>query len=358
MKKVILYLLLFSVILIAPLIQNHHSQIDNSTDIVQHTAVIQAIVDGQPLPWILYIGELVVGYPLAGIIKLTGFDDRSVYIWFNFIALIGAAFSLFFVTRKLVGNKASWLSVPITMFCSVSILAMFTAGVVFNVVNMYVIFPWAVYFVVKWITQKRLYYWMLSVLMLGLFFIFHASGMYLPFAMAMFCGLAVLYRCKGKYASFKPIMILCLPMIAVGAVLAVKFLPMLEYMGGDIGMDYNAVSPFQFIRLDLGFVTTALLCLAVYGYIVTRKQLVVSIETKIFGLLLFCFVLPLSVGMFLNISASSARMALDSASLIALLVACLLGILLEKRGGWFKDIVTYGTIAGVCITLFSWLRSG
>ncbi len=359
MKKVICYLLLFSLILLAPLIQNHHQQIDKSTDIVQHTAVIQAVVGGQPLPWVVYMGEVIVGYPLAGIVKLSGLDVKTVYLWFNFLALISAAFSLFFVTRKLIGKTASWLSVPITMFCSVSILAMFTAGVIFNVINMYVILSWALYFVIKWITRKRWYYWLVSILMLGLFFVFHATGMYLPFAMALFLGMAVLYRIfKGQYVSFKPIMMLCIPMAIIGVFLSLKYLPMLKFMGGDIGMDYSVVNPFQFIRLNLGYVTTGLLCLAVCGYIALRKQIKLTTETKLFGLLLLCFTLPLSAGMFLNILASSARMALDLASIIALLIACLLGALLEKRGGWFKDAVMYIVIAGVCVTLFSWLRSG
>jgi len=359
MKKVSLYLLLFSLILVAPLIQNHHTQIDKSTDIVQHTAVIQSIVDGKSLPWIVYVGEVVVGYPLAGIVKVTGVDVRTVYVWFNFIALIGAALSLFFVTRKLVGKTASWLSIPITMFCSVSLLAQFTSGIIFNVINMYIILPWALYFVVKWITKKRWPYLLSSIIMLGVFFIFHATGIYLPFGMGLFFALAIIYRIfKGRYASFKPIMMLCVPLVVIGAILATKYLPMLKFMGSDMGMDYNTVSLFQFVRLNLGYVTTGLLCLAGYGYITVRKQIQLSTETKLFGLLLLCFVLPLSVGMFLNISASSARMALDLASIIALLVACMLGVLIERKRGWLRDATIYLTIAGVVITLFSWLISG
>jgi len=358
-KRIFVYLLVVSLILLMPIIQNRHQQIDNSSDIKAHTAVIQAVVDGQPLPYIIYMGVLVIAYPLAGIVKLTGFDVRTVYIWFNFIALIGAAFSLFFVTRKLVNKTASWLSVPITMFCSVSILAMFTAGVIFNVINMYVILPWAVYFMVKWITQKKWYYWLISIAMLGLFFVFHASGMYLPFAMASFLGGAILWRIlKGQYTSFKPILMLCLPLMAIGVGLSARLLPLLGYLDR-LGMDYGAINPSQFVKLNLGFVTAILLCLGIYGYIVSRKLIRISIEAKLFGLLLLCFVLPLAVGMAFNILSASARLALDLGAIMALIIACLLGVLLDtKRGWWIKDAVTYLTIAGVCITLFSWLRAG
>ena len=141
--------------------------------------------------------------------------------------------------------------------------------------------------------------------------------------------------------------------------LAVKYLPLKECMGNNMGMDYGVVNPFQFVRLYLGYMTAILLCLAGYGYIVSRKQIKFTSAAKLFGLLLLCFAIPLSVGIFLNISASSVRMALDLASIIALIVACLLGVLLDiKRGGWFKDAVTYTVVAGVCITLFSWLRYG
>ena len=165
---------IFAVILI-PLFRNNEilQTIKASTDMKAHVGY----VTGENT-YYLYGGQVVLKYlfyPFAHSRFI-----NTIYLWFNFAALFGAVLSVYHVTKRLVNGLAAWLVIPMLFLVATGILGLFKYGVIFSIINMYIIFPFTVLFMVYWLTGKGNRYGVLGFIALGVFSVFHATGMYLP----------------------------------------------------------------------------------------------------------------------------------------------------------------------------------
>ena len=347
-----------------------------STDMATHTNIINALVNNTPIESfdIIYYGEFVVGYPLAMIIRLTGWDTNTVYLAFNFLALAGAALSLFYVTKKMVGDNAALLVIPVTFFCTTSILGLFKYGVIFNIINMYIILPFAIYFGVKWMVKRGIINFAISIFLFALFSVFHITSIYVPAAFALLLFIALMYklvfnrRFNMLAVSIPSICFILLSMILPRLFRSTSFTSSQSAITDAINrsidsapvappiLGYGTVMPPQFIGQFLSPTTFMLLCLAVCGYFRLRKRITFSLTEKWFGIIILCFIIPLSAVTFTNFGGVSVRTASDLATLIALLTACLIGVLIKvARGKWFAYTIAGVTLVGTSSTLATWL---
>ncbi len=304
-------LIAFCLILLMPLFLGNRLEIERSTDMETHLGVISNMLNSMALPPLNYWGDIIIGWPVALLIKFVnlpanirqflGLNVANLYIVFNFLVLIGVAVSIYFVSRKLVGISASNLIIPITLFCTTGILGLFKYGVIFSIINMYIILPFAIYFGIRWLTKRGWYNLSVAICLFALFSVFHITAMYLPYAFGLLLVGVVVYKLISKSKmDIKPILALSVIVLALNIVLTKYFLPQASILTqsaitdavqgianpssiasalpspSNSALTYGAVMPLQFVRDFLSLPTLLLFCLAVVGYILLSHKLTLA----------------------------------------------------------------------------------
>lgn len=363
-------LVLSAVFIIIPLLQGEYALIEQSTDMEAHTNIIDSFINGTPMPRLLYFGQVIVGAPLAALIILTRLSTDTIYVIFNFLVLIGVALTLYYVVKWLVGLRAAWLVVPVCIFATPSLLGLFKYGVIFDIINIGIILPWAIYFGVKWYVTTKKHYAVASLSLMLLYSVFHVTGLYLPFALTILVVVAIVYKVfVNRRYQLMPIGIfgiMIIPWYIVMVVVGVLSLTSEPSgggipFGGDNILGYGTVTPLQFTYQFLGISTAVLLAIAIAYYVGMRKRVRIGLEAKLFGLTLCCFAVPLIIGMFTNIFGASVRLASDLATIVALITVCLIGALLNSRKRFAIElfVVSSSIVAiGTAYTLSIWLFGG
>ncbi len=346
---------IFALIILLPLFLGNRFSIDVSSDMAFHTSVVKAMIDGTPKPPLPYQGDIIVGLILFTVIAYTKWSIASVYLGFNFLALLGVAFTLFYVTRKLVGVVASWLIIPIVFFVAPGILVLFRYGVIFSIINMYIILPWAIYYGIKWITQKRKRYAAMAVMLVLLFGVFHTTALYLPFVIG--CLIIVAFLTKNYKVAF-----ISFGVVVVTFFIALVALPAVNNSGalaliGDLFSGDSLMSPWRFISSFMGYPLALLLVLSLVAYILSRRYMRISFEAKMFMLVWLCFVIPLTVATFATSENNGTRVAIDLSTILAILTACLLGLVIQKKGWTVPSMLSAMVTGGATvINTVVWLR--
>ena len=138
-----------------------------------------------------YYAYVVLGYPLRGIESLIGLSINSMFMWFNFLVLVGVGLTFYFVLSRLVNRKAGLFALIIPIFLSRGVLIQYDFGMVFNIINFSIILPWLIYFAIKWAKERRLHQLLLSLFFACGFGLFHNTGIYMvPLAIGI---LGILY---------------------------------------------------------------------------------------------------------------------------------------------------------------------
>lgn len=199
----IVALVLFcSVVLLPPIIHGYvYPNIGDDT--AAHMNVLDqvglfVIDDGSPIEQIRYAGLYIVGYPLDLISYVFNVSKDTLFLWFNFLALMGVGIILFVIFRDLIGLPAGLLALLIPIFTSYSILSLFYSGVIFEIINIGIILPLACYCTIKWLMSKKKRFVISAVCLFLLFAVFHTTGVYLPFIAITGFALYVIYKVVKK----------------------------------------------------------------------------------------------------------------------------------------------------------------
>lgn len=127
----------------------------------------------------LYFGYVVIGYPLKWFYDFTLINYNQLFLWLNYLVLIGVGFSFFFVLSRLVNWKAGLFALFIPFFIALGIWWEFDDGMIFNLINMGIVLPFLFYFGIWWIKDNKTYH-LVGLLLLSMFFsLFHSTGIYL-----------------------------------------------------------------------------------------------------------------------------------------------------------------------------------
>ena len=168
-----------AVVFLPPLIHGYvYPNIGDDT--AGHLAIFDKMQGGTIRPQMLYLGYVIVGYPLVFVSSLVGADINILFLWFNFVALAGVGLTVYFVISGLVDRLTGWLALLIVLFSAQGILFQFYFGQLFNLINVGIILPLLLLLVVKYLEQGKWYQLILLSLFSGLFGSFHTSGVYLP----------------------------------------------------------------------------------------------------------------------------------------------------------------------------------
>jgi hypothetical protein len=170
--------------------------------------IFDRIKIGEPIPPVRYNAYYIVGYPLDLIANIFHTNKDVLFFWFNYIVLFGIGLSLFYILKNLINLATGLLTLLIPIFASYSILLLFYSGVIFNLINICIILPFAIYFMIKYIQTIKAKYAVGSVLMFALFSIFHITGIYLSFMVIGGLFLYVLYVWRTKQRITKKYLII------------------------------------------------------------------------------------------------------------------------------------------------------
>jgi hypothetical protein len=158
----------------------------------------------------LYWGYAIIGYPLKWFYDFTLINYNDLFLWFNYLVLIGIGATFYFVLSRLVNYKAGLLSLIIPFFVSLGIWWEFEYGMIFNLINMGIIFPFILYSGIRWITQHKRYHLVCLVLLCILFSLFHSTGIYLAPMIILLFVFALVF--KRQYIT-KPIAVMGISII-------------------------------------------------------------------------------------------------------------------------------------------------
>jgi len=364
MKKKLIYFLICVVILIMPLLTNNGiiDSIRSSADMKAHIGVITG-----ENTYTLYAGQTILKYLFYPFAENDNLD--TIYLWFSFLILIACAFTLYYIVKKLVNNISALLVIPMAIFCSVGIFALFTYGVIFNIVSMYIILPLAILFSVRWLCGKGIWNIILGILLFVLFGVFHATSLYLPFIIIIALVIYIIYAWKThKLKTLIKVLPYSIGLVVMNILLSSKYIGVANYKElslGNIVMpslptvlspslptvpsqslpiipspSLSAVSP-QSLLIIISYlsVIVILFAIAIYQYLKWRKEIVIGNQTRVFLLILVSMIIALGGGVFL-ISMfwfNSVdilwfnRITLDLSTVIAIITACLAGIIIQSK---------------------------
>lgn len=374
MNRRIVYVILL-VIMVAVLIMpmlTHNSivkLIEDSSDMDTHLRVING-----ELNIARYYGAIILGYILNLIIHSD--VSGTAYLWFNFVALVAVALGLIYITRQLVNKEAAMLIIPVALFCTTGILALFQYGVIFNIINMYLILPFALYFTVRWFVGGKYWNAIVAIALVALFSVTHYTALYLPYAIGLaivLSGVYVVVVKKSKH--LKKIIPFGAVIIILNLGLSFMFLrnagalhrqaiPFLLRIPETIYVEVSSLVLTSFeigigsvLLMHLSLVTISILAISAIGLFLLRKDVVLSQGSKIFLFILGCFIVVMSCGLIVSGIAGTNRLAIDLATVIAIFTACIAGIVLKTRSyGWssmlFVAIVTFGVVPNIV----EWVR--
>jgi len=254
----------------------------------------------------IYLGFAMVSYPILWLSRLTGASVDGIFLWFNYLALVGVGIALYFVLSKLVNRLAGWLGLVVVVFCAQSILFQFYYGVVFNMINVGVILPLLILFAVRYLVERRIYDLGFLLLLVMVYSSFHTSGIYLPaFALCVMTVYVVYSRIKKR--SIQPSLILLgvgvtvLSTICLGLFVPdVRAIVSLHYM--EKLKTALAVPIMDYLWTIVSIPTVILLLVFIPLVIVQRRHWYRWMEskTKLLVFFLVCAVLVLVVPSFLR----------------------------------------------------------
>jgi len=348
------------VLFIMPIfLQNEIVQtIEKSSDMKSHLRVIEAINNGEEIA-VLYYGQVILAYimkPIADSEHIAKF-----YLWFNFAVLIASAFSIYYVTKKLTGKEAALLVIPLAFFCTTGIFALFKYGVIFNIINMYIILPFAIYFAVKWIDDKKWQYSIPAVMLFALFCSLHYTALYLPYAIGCSLAIYAIYAiAKHKWGIIMKYIVPC----GVGLV-ALKILLSINFLGiaGNLpDSTYQLLPIVNFMSLLLlvdhaSIVIAIILFLLVCFFRITyRSVLKADKRTMILYIILAGFIVSLFGGLITLATPDFNRIAIDLATMMAIAVACILGgIIRQGKNHAFSKVVVIMLALGSVPSIITWV---
>ena len=337
-----LFVGIYAVILI-PLFRNNEilQTIKVSSDMHAHVGY----VTGENTNY-LYGGQVFLKYLLYPFRRSSSLG--TIYLWFNFTALFGSVLSIYYVVKKLVNKLAAYLSVAMMFVVATGILGLFKYGVIFNIINMYIIFPFAVLFIVYWLTGKGNLYGILGFIALAVFSVFHATGMYLPVILAVsFIGYVTISLYRGTWWQWEKLVLL----FGISFLMMMVLLPFnINHFGLQSHFDLNALRlVYDYAHFYL-FIIIGIVLPAWFYY---RHRM--GLKVKVFLFIMGATSIALLLGLVFEVNQHFNRIAIDFSSILAMITACLASLVWKKH-----YLIRYGTVAIIGATtipnLITWVR--
>lgn len=314
-----------------------------------------------------YWGYAILGYPLYYLSKLIGVEFTLVFTWFHVLLPVFIGATLYFVFSRLIGWIAGLLSMVIPVFVSGATVYYIYQGILFNLINVSILYPLLFYFVIKWIAGRRVYTLLISIVLAFIISTFHSSGMYLPVVglalVAFYIGYSLVKKKKfdkrflilgGVLVALGVIGVLLLPysmeqiQSVLRSVLGQPALNSAEQTSRDIqlGKIFSELVPLDyFVKTFLSVFIFGMFGMALISFKRINENL--TTQSKLLILFFSCLALVLMLSAYTKLTSLPFRQQTDFAIVFALLTTSLVGVSVLRKG---KILLIYGAL--ILIGLF------
>ena len=386
MRKLLKYLtlLIYSAIIMIPYLTKNHiynniiGYNEPRSDFRDYTALIGTWANGETIINTLYPARIIVGYPMMLINKFSGINMDILYITFYFLGLVATGIAIFFIVSNICNEKAGWLALLISIFCTTGILAMFSYGMIMSILNVYVFLLTAILLAIKWLVNNKKRYLVLSLITFGIFSLFHLTSLYLPYLIGTIMLVVAIVWLVKRVNVTRPIILLLVVMglnliishysFPQGTDLNKMILTNITVVTSEVVT--NGATPIEniihvshsplgitfFIFNYLSVATIGLATLAIIGLIKYRKSISLGKETKLFLIVLASLALILGIGTFSPLAPEPIRAATDFATVLAITIAIGLTLVLKRSPMWYKGIAFMVLALGITNNLTTWIR--
>ena len=318
------------------IIHNHiYNTIWESTDLKAHSDIISNFAQGNiSLTNILYPAQAVFGVILGGIDKVIPVSATSLFLGFMILVLVGAGFAIYWLFSHIDGIEKGWLVLLIAMFGCTSILALYSYGVIFSILNVYIVLMFGILCTVKWLSTHKVWYLVGALLLAGIFCVLHPTGLYLPISMVVImAGLLVYKIVKAWKPKIWIYLIISAAILIVGAI-AYLFIFRDNGILDKFDIQYNSeLEWWSLLVSNLTWIIIILGITAIIGIVIYRKKIEISNEAKYLLCILAAIVITLVGAYLFGGGFQPVRIILDLSTIIAMIigVAVVLVIKAEKN---------------------------
>ncbi len=324
-------LLLFCVIVILPPLIHGYIYPTVGDDTAAHLAIFDRIKAGTYGNVPMILSYRVIGYPLAWVSNWSGLSVDVLFLWFNYIALILIGLTIYIVVARLIDKKAGWLALVVTLFGAQGILFQFYYGQVFNAINMGIILPLLLFFSVRYLTQGRVYQFILAILFGVLFGAFHTSGVYLPFVAGLTTVVYLVYRLFKRARVNLRVVSLGGSLVFLSAIAFLVSITNVDDLWNAVFHQLNLTLSVPITSFLMGIVSPTVLVMLAFVVVFLKDILKnISFEGKMLAVILLCMSVVLAVAAFAKLSLDPFRQALDLSTVLALLAVVLVGAIAWK----------------------------
>jgi len=361
-KLPLITFILFALIILLPPLIYGYVYPNTEDDSAVHLAIIEALARGEEVTF-GYPGQAIIAYPIAYLSNWFNLSINVLFLWFNYIALIGVGLTFFYILSKLVNKVAGLLAIPLVIFCTPSTLTLFECGTIFHLINTCIILPWAIYFLIEWLQHQKPHQATTSLALILAFSAFHPSSIYLPYTVGLFLVLLVAYKLKQK-KRLEGARIFTFGLIAVGLgfMLSSYLLPTsnltTEAISTISGQRTSQILPptiSSFSVYYLGLMVLVILILTIIT-VATQGKITLPSKSKLMLLALGSLSIPLALVTFTGISSDPLRTSMDLSIYLTVAVTIVAGLVLAQVK---RSILTYTTVPivalGVILTLTAWV---
>lgn len=320
-----------------------------SADMKAHTDVVRQYSVASNTDGTLYWGQKALAVIMSPLGKSINLD--TFYLWLSFLVLIIMIVTLYYVVRKLAGRTSALLVLPMILFCTPSIISLFKYGVIFSIINMYIILPIALLLGIYWVTKRKIYYLLSSLVVFTLFSAFHFTSMYLPYGLGLAIVVYLIYAIvRRQWGYVKPVLLLGIPVILLNIVMTALLMDsrIAEVGGYSLNINGNNIlSMLQVITSHIYLVPVLLLCGIFIVWLPRYGMKNMGAKINAYLIILISFVIVLFGGIMLEITTNILyinRMATDLAVLLTIAVACVIGYILDSKKSKPLSYAVYGIV--------------
>lgn len=302
----------------------------------QHQGEMQEVKTryaGENFTWLLW--KIASG--MTGI----GLDD--FFVWFNWLALVVIALSLFWFGYRLFNWQAGVCIVMLAMFSARAMSDYFYNGTIYNIINFYVFILQGVLCLCLWQREKRRFWMWVSLLLFCIAGIYHSSsGMIMIAGIGVYLGSSFLWYCwkrdKGNIVRvIKYGLLFGVIVIVPALILNMEIRGLFQgvfHVGTPIAtpgtLRFSPDNPIGFLQWMFKCCSPWVIPLMVlFGWILWQKK--AKADWKVFGVI-GGFVAVLAVGAFFPIWYDHPRFALDLGIVVAITGGCVAGLAIKARG--------------------------
>jgi hypothetical protein len=348
-----------------------YDTIMKSTDLEAHSAILNAFTNGSVMPDAIYPAQVVFGAIMGIPNRLLHIPAETLFLGFMAATLVAIGLVLYWIFNHIEGLSKSWLILLIAMFCTTSIIANYSYGVIYSILNMYIVLMAAIWFMVKWLSKNNSWHLALSLSLAALFSFLHPTSLYLHYAAGVLLAGLVIYKALGwKTRRINRYAIVAVVVLALNVIIGKYYLA--QYGGMESSTLPSVVCavvearPFidlqyfpQFFNNILSPITIALGVEGVGGIIMFRKTVTFSKEVKCLLWILGSLAIALLGGALLG-AALPFRLLIDLGAIAAMIIGIVLVRVIEaeKAGGDMPVMAyaAYGLVGiGTANTLISWV---